>query len=450
MGYINLGESVRYLKGVGPKNVVKFEKMGINTIQDLLEHYPRSYEDRRKLRKINEFVNGEHVVFIAKIIKPIKEKRIRKSLNIMFFYVSDDTEECQITIFNQAYLKDKLVLGASYAFYGKVEITNGRFEMQNPIIVPDYDVDKIMGIYPIYSLTHGITNNYIYTLTKSVLDTGVMLPETIDADIRKKCNLVELNYAVNTIHSPNDFRTIEYARRRIIFEELFFLQLALQSIKKRNKAEARGISFTDTDYSDFIKLLPFNLTGAQMRAIDEIRQDMQSTTPMNRLVQGDVGSGKTMVAAIAMYIAVKNGYQAAMMAPTAILAIQHKEELTKYFSKLNIRVEVITSSTTAKAKKQIIQDLKNRNIDILIGTHAIIEDNIEFNNLGIIITDEQHRFGVKQRMKLSSKGNNVDVIVMTATPIPRTLALMVYSDLDMSIIDELPPRKKTNKNICCR
>ena len=440
-----LGENIQYLKGVGPVKAKKLEKLGIYTYEDLVEHYPRTYEDRRSIKKISDFVHGESVIFSGRIVGRINSRRIRKSLNIVYFYVSDGTGDVQITIFNQKYVLDKLNTCDEYAFYGKVEYVNGRFEVQNPLIVPAQKINSLFGIFPQYRLTAGITNNYIFSLEKNVFSEGIKFTETIPNELKIKYNLVGIDKAAKDIHFPKNFEDIDKARKRIIFEELFLLQLALQSIRYRNIQKDEGIKFNDVNFDEFLKLLPFELTGAQKRALADITTDMSTAKVMNRLVQGDVGSGKTIVAAIAMYIAVKNGYQAALMAPTTILAVQHKNELKNYCEKLNINVEVLTGNTTAKEKKRILTELKEGKIDILIGTHSIIEDNVIFKNLGIIVTDEQHRFGVKQRIKLSNKGNTPDVIVMSATPIPRTLALMLYSDLDMTIIDELPPNRKTIK-----
>lgn len=434
-----LTKNIQYLKGVGPAKATALAKLGIHTYGDLISYYPRNYEDRTKVKKIAEFINGESVVFSGKIISNIRVNRVRKSLTVIYFFVSDETGTAQISIFNQTYIKNKLEENKEYAFYGKVEYVNGKFEVQNPVINEIEEIDKIMGIYPIYPLTNGITNNYLNKIIQSIVDMKMVLPEIFSENFRKRYLLAELNFSTEAIHKPFTFENIDIARRRLIFEELFLLQLALLTIKNRNLVEAKGNSFNNVEISEFENILPFKLTGAQERCINEILKDMVSSKPMNRLVQGDVGSGKTIVAAIAMYVAVKNGYQAAMMAPTTILANQHYIELKKYFDVLGLNIEILTSSTTKKNKEEIINNLKAGKTDILIGTHAIIEDKVEFNNLGLIITDEQHRFGVKQRMKLNAKGNNADVIVMTATPIPRTLAFMLYSDLDMSIIDELPP-----------
>lgn len=433
-----LDENVQYLKGVGPTRAKHFEKLGIKTIYDLLTYFPREYEDRNNIKKIEDFVKDENVVFIGKICTRPQMMRKGRGFSLTYFYVTDGTARIQISFFNQAYLNEKLEVDKEFAFYGKVDENKGRFEVVNPVMVEVEKIDKIKGYYPIYPLTAGLKNGYLAKVISELLDKKYALPEVLSNDLRQKYGLCEINYAIEQIHRPVSLEAIAEARKRLIFEELFMLQLALLTMRNQNFVDKKGIEFKDTNYEEFLKLLPFELTGAQTRVLNEITKDMASSKSMNRLVQGDVGSGKTIVAAIAMYIAVKNGYQTALMAPTTILAVQHYEELKKYFSNFNMTVELLTGNTTKKNKEIILEKLKNGEIDILIGTHALVSDNVEFKNAGLIITDEQHRFGVKQRMKLNAKGDNTDVLVMTATPIPRTLALMVYSDLDMSIIDELP------------
>ena len=433
-----LNQNIQYLKGVGPSKALLLNKLGINTYRDLLEYYPREYEDRTTFKKIGELLYGDVALFRGTVVTRVSVNRVRKNLSISSFFVEDDGDRIQICIFNQAYIKGKINVGDEYIFFGKVTGGYGRLQVENPIIVGKDKLKDIKGIFPIYPLTKGITNNYLTKLIKGILSSKIDEEEIFDKELIQKYNLCNINDANRKIHFPESFSDVEKARRRIIFEELLLMQLALQNIRNRNLSKQEGIVYKDIDYTRFKELIPFELTNAQKRCVDEILKDMSSKTSMNRLVQGDVGSGKTIVAAIAMFIAVKNGYQAAMMAPTTILANQHFDELNKYFTKLDITADIITGNTTKKNKEKIIQKLKNREIDILFGTHAIIEDNVEFNNLGLIITDEQHRFGVKQRVKLGNKGKNPDIMVMTATPIPRTLSLMLYSDLDMSIIDELP------------
>lgn len=441
----DIEENIQYLKGVGPKKAELLNKLGIYRIKDLLEYYPRNYEDRTRLSNIIEFIDGEHYLFVATISDSIHIQRIRKNLTIYSTYVYDDTGECKMTWFNQKYINTKLHKGDKYLFYGKAIKNYGVVSMESAQIYNLNDIDKIQGIYPIYPLTSGITQNYLFSLESLAYEKKPPVPEFFSDSFRKKYNLCEINYAMQNVHFPKSFKAVTEARNRLIFDELFLLQLALMSVKNSSLGVKKAKKFKEVDITNFLDLLPFKLTNAQNRVIEEIKKDMLGDRVMNRLVQGDVGSGKTMVAAISMYIAVKNGYQAALMAPTTILANQHFDELSVYFNKLGISVEIITSSTTKKNKRIICEKLKNHEIDIIIGTHSLIEDDIEFDNLGIVITDEQHRFGVKQRLKLTNKGENVETLVMTATPIPRTLAIMLYGDLDLSVIDEMPPGRKPVK-----
>ncbi len=441
----DLEKNIQYLKGVGPAKALLLNKLQIYNIKDLLEYYPRAYEDRTKVSKIKDFENGKNTLFIARVVRDVKIQRIRKNLTILTTFVADDTGECKITFFNQKYIKDKLKENSVYLFYGKTNYEYGRFSVESPQVYNVSDLDKIQGIYPIYNLTQGITQNYLFKLISNLYENKPLLPEIFSDEFREKYKLAEINYAMQNVHFPKTFNSVNIARKRIIFEELFLFQLAIMSIKNNSLGQIKENIFTEVDIAPFLNLLPFKLTNAQKNVVEEIKKDFYSKKIMNRLVQGDVGSGKTIVAAIAMYIAVKNGYQAALMAPTTILANQHFDELSKYFEKLGITTSIITSSTTKKNKELIVQKLKNKEIDIIIGTHSLIEDNIEFANLGLVITDEQHRFGVMQRMKLANKGKAVETLVMTATPIPRTLAIMLYGDLDLSIIDEMPPGRKPVK-----
>jgi len=443
MENIKLDTSVQYLKGVGPKMYELLNKIGIYTVKDLLEYYPRVYEDRTKLTPIDEFQKEQNVLFLGTLVKPVTLAYAKRK-KILSTVVTDESGAIALlTWFNQVYIKDRLKEGETYLFYGKVSTVSGsRATLDSCSIYDVNQLDKIQGLYPIYPLTAGVTQNYLFKLINSVIDTGLMINEIFSDDFRRYYNLAEANYALRNIHFPKNYNMVNVSRNRVIFEELFLFQLALMNMKEKSIGFTNTNVYKDLDESEFLKLIPFELTNAQKKVIAQIKSDMSSEVVMNRLVQGDVGSGKTMVAAVAMYLAVKNGYQAALMAPTTILANQHYLELSDYFKKLNINVEIITSSTTKKQKEKIIEKLKNNEIDILIGTHSIIEDNVEFYNLGLVVTDEQHRFGVKQRMKLSSKGNVVDTIVMTATPIPRSLAIILYGDLDLSVIDELPPGRK--------
>lgn len=439
---IDLDVSVQFLKGVGPVKAEVFNKIGINTVNDLIKYYPRVYEDRTQLRKIAEFIDGKNVLFTAKISGKINIQRTRNKLTIHKIFVTDGTDTCQMIWFNQKYLSDYFKEDIEYVFYGKVLTERGMFVVENAIIYNKYDLFKIMGVYPIYPLTNGLTQKYLFNIISSIFDNNIKLPEILSDDLRKKYGLCDIDYASLKVHFPKNFNEVAIARKRLIFDELFKLTLALQLIKGKVSKIKKTNEFRNTNLEDFLKLLPFEFTNAQKKVVDEIKKDMSSDISMNRMIQGDVGSGKTIVAAAAIYISSINGYQSAMMAPTTILANQHYLELKPLFDKLGFESEIITSTTTKKQKEKIVERLKNGEINIIFGTHSLIEDNIEFNKLGLVITDEQHRFGVKQRMKLSNKSKNVETLVMTATPIPRTLALMLYGDLDLSIIDELPPGRK--------
>ncbi len=443
---LDLNKSVQFVKGVGEVRAKQLDKMGIKNIYDLITYYPRVYEDRTNIKKIKDFILGENVLFKATVMSRVTTRRIRKNLTIHSFFVGDGSGSIKITVFNQNYLKNTIYEGKEYGFYGKVEGNILRFEINSPEIVPVDKMYSISGIRPVYPLVGGITNNYMISTIKQFVNDKLNMKEIFSDNFLRKYNLEGINKAICDIHFPANYSDIEKARRRHIFEELYLLELALMSIKQSN-IKLNGIRFNNIDVSEFLMHIPFELTNAQKKCLDEILKDMNSANVMNRLVQGDVRSGKTIIAALAMYVAVKNGYQAAMMAPTTILATQHYDDLKIIFDKLNISVDIITGKTTKKQKEIILEKLIDGKIDILFGTHAILEDNVEFKNIGLVVTDEQHRFGVKQRMKLSSKADNIDTLVMTATPIPRTLALTLYSDLDISIIDELPKGRipiKTN------
>ena len=369
--------------------------------------------------------------------------------------VRDETDSCLITWFNQPYLKDKFVVGKKYKFYGKVSTKTGKITFNSPVFDEIEKVQNTGRIIPIYPLTYKLSQNQL----RKIMESGIKevygnLRETLPEYLLKQYNLEDINNATKHIHFPEEFKDFNIARNRLVFEELLTVQLALLELKNSYNNDIKGIEFSKSvKMSDVINTLPFKLTKAQLRVLEEIDNDMESSKNMNRLLQGDVGSGKTVVAMCAAYKAVKSGYQSAIMAPTAILASQHLENFKNILEKLGIRCELLISGITKKKKEDILERLKNGEIDILIGTHAIIEDNVIFKNLGLVVTDEQHRFGVKQRTKIAEKGENPDVLVMTATPIPRTLALILYGDLDISIIDELPPNRKkietfaVNKNM---
>ena len=441
---VDLNKDVKYIKNVGPNRVTLLNKLKIYTLEDLITYFPRNHEDRSVPKKIRDAVEGEEVLIKAKVCTAITEIKTRK-MTMYKTMVSDGEDVCTITWYNQKYIKDVIKMGRIYNFYGKIENKLGRYEMKSPVF-DEQGVDKNTGkIIPIYSSTFKLPQNTI----RKIMENGIKevygkLEETLPEYIMEQYNLVGINEAIKNIHFPQSNQDFQRARDRLVFEELLVLQLALLNLKENYVNQENGIQFDkNVHVEDVIKTLPFELTNAQKRVIEEIDKNAESDKPMNRLLQGDVGSGKTIVSVIAAYKAVKSGYQVAIMAPTAILASQHLANFEKTLTQFGIKCELLISSITKKKKQEILERLEKGEIDILIGTHAILEDNVVFKNLGLVVTDEQHRFGVKQRAKIASKGKNPDVIIMSATPIPRTLALILYGDLDISIIDELPPNRKT-------
>lgn len=440
---VDLDKDVKYVKTVGPNRVQLLNKLNIYTLKDLIEYYPRDYEDRSKPKNLYECTDGEEVLIEAMTAGRITEMH-KGRMTISRLIVKDQTGTCYITWFNQGYLRDKFQPGRMYRFFGKISNKNGRLEMNSPVY-DEIDQSKNTGkIIPIYPLTYELKQNTLRKIIENGLaEVKGKLTETLPEYILKENNLWDINNTIERIHFPIEFSDFNKARERLVFEELLTTQLALLKLKNNYEHETDGIQFSKDVYmSDVINILPFKLTKAQLRVLEEIDRDMESNKPMNRLLQGDVGSGKTVVAMIAAYKAVKSGYQATIMAPTAILASQHLESFQGILEELGIKTELLISSVTKKKKSEILEKLQSGEIDILIGTHAILEENVVFKNLGLVVTDEQHRFGVKQRGTIASKGQNPDVIAMSATPIPRTLALILYGDLDISIIDELPPNRK--------
>ncbi len=440
---MDLNKDVKYVKGVGPNRVKLLNKIGIFTLKDLITYYPRTYEDRSKPKKIYESINGQEVLIEGIVVSRISEvKTPHKTMQKLV--IRDDTGTATIMWFNQSYLKSRFIVGKSYRFYGKINNQYGKISMMSPVFD---DIEKFQNtgkIVPIYPLTFSLSQNILRKIIEVGLEEVIgELQETLPDYIIKDYRLQEINQAIKNIHFPKEFKDFEEARKRLAFEELFSVQLALLELKNSYLVEEKGIQFDkNVKMSDIINKLPFKLTKAQLRVLEEIDNNMEAKKFMNRLLQGDVGSGKTVIAMCTAYKAVKSGYQVAIMAPTAILATQHLENFKKMLDMLDIKCELLISGMTKKKKEEILEKLKTGQIDILIGTHALIEEKVEFKNLGLVVTDEQHRFGVKQRTKIAEKGQNPDILVMTATPIPRTLALILYGDLDISIIDELPPNRK--------
>ncbi len=440
---VDLLKDAKYIKGVGPNRIKQLNSLGIYTLEDVISYYPRGYENRGIKKDIAELVDGEDALIEAKCVSKMTEIRIRKNMTIYKLVVRDETATCTLTWFNVPFLKKRFIVGDTYKFFGKVKRKLNQIEMMTPII-DEQDSNKNTGrIIPIYPSTYNLSQNILRKIIENALEEANVLPETIPEYLIKKYKLMGINEATKQIHFPNSFEDYNKARTRLVFEELLIMQLALLTFKTNYDKDKKGISFsTDAKMSEIIDSLPFKLTNAQSRVLEEIDKDMESKKTMNRLLQGDVGSGKTAVAMCAAFKAVRSNYQAAVMVPTAILATQHYQNFKKTMDKFDIRCELLISGMAKKQKEKILEELKQGKIDIIIGTHALLQENVEFNKLGLVITDEQHRFGVRQRSIINLKGENPDVLVMSATPIPRTLALILYGDLDISIIDELPPNRQ--------
>ncbi len=430
--------SIQYVKGVGEKRAELFHKLDIYTVNDLLHFFPRRYQDWSKTKTVNEAENGELVTIKATMITPVKEALIRKGLTLYKCNFSDGENVIHVTIFNNKYLAKALRTFDDYILYGKLEKSFTAASMSSPQIEKE---DSSIGIHPIYHATESLNSKAIAKVVRAALEKFDLIEETLDDEIRSKYDLCSLDYAIRQIHFPKDENAIAVARRRLIFEELLTLQLGLLKLKDK-KSVKNGYPINKDYTEEFIKLLPYELTSAQLSAINDCTRDMLRSDIMNRLIQGDVGSGKTAVAAAVMFNAVKNGYQAAMMAPTEILAAQHFETLSKLFENTKIKIALLTGSTKAKEKREIKAALADGYIDIIIGTHALIQNDVKFSRLALVVTDEQHRFGVEQRANLAMKAENPHLLVMSATPIPRTLGLIIYGDLNISVLNEMPKGRK--------
>ena len=442
---MELTDDVKFVKGVGPNRVKLLNKLNIYNLEDLITYYPREYEDRSKPKKIADTENGEECLIEGIVTSHIKEIRThRKNMIIYKLIVRDDTDSCELVWYNQSYLKKMFRIGETYKFFGRINKRIGQTEMVSPVYDLEGNNKNTGRIIPIYPLTYSLSQNTLrHIIEEGLKQAKDKIAETLPEYILEEYKLMKLRNAMQSIHFPKELKDFGEARNRLAFEELLTMQLLLLNLKNKYKNTEKGIKFdSKVKMSDVINDLPFKLTKAQTRVLEEIDSDMESDKAMNRLLQGDVGSGKTIVSIIAAYKAVKSGYQMAMMAPTSILASQHLENFKNVLEKYDIRCELLLGNTTKKKKEDILSRLKNGEIDIIIGTHSLLEENVIFKNLGLVVTDEQHRFGVRQRSTIVSKGKNPDVLVMTATPIPRTLALILYGDLDISIIDELPPNRK--------
>ena len=439
---ISLDTSIQYLTGVGPKRAALYQKLDIHTVRDLLYYFPRSYIDLTAPCDIAAMPLFEQCAVRARVVAKSAPQYIRRGMTLFRVKVADDSGSMVITFFNAKYAVEALKYDTEYIFYGRSGGTLTRREMASPSIYP---ADLPNALIPVYPLTQGLSSKMVgANIAQALQLLGEELDDPIPAFIRQEYHLCHLQFALRNIHLPTDRESAEIARRRLIFEELLMLALSLRSVRDDTYTQTSYVC-GKADLQPFFDQLPFTLTGAQQRAIDQVRQDLAKNTPMNRLVQGDVGSGKTMVAAAASYIAFQNHYMSALMAPTEILAQQHYHGLSRLLEPLGMRLGLLCGSMTAKEKRDIKERIALGMVDLVIGTHALISKDVDLPNLALVVTDEQHRFGVRQRASLSEKSNHPHTLVMSATPIPRTLALMIYGDLDVSSIDELPPNRQPVK-----
>ncbi len=437
-----LSDPITILKGIGPTRAKQFENLNIFTLRDLICHFPRGYEDRTRLTTIDKLEVDKPACFKAMVMNHPRTSHIRKGLDLTKLQVADHTARLSLTFFNSKYAAEQLQYGREYIFYGAVSGDFIGYNMTNPVFESlDSQPITTRRILPIYPLTAGLSNAVLLKAVRQALAICDPPAEILPESVRQQYGILPAQRAYYAIHEPVTMAEAELAKRRLIFEEFFIFSAGL-SLTRAARSGKKAVPYANTDLRPFQAALPFQLTGAQNRAIGEILEDFRRGAPMNRLVQGDVGSGKTMVAAAAAYCAAGNGKQAAMMAPTEILAEQHYQSLSRLLTPLGLRLGLLTGSMKDKDKKAMRAALADGSIDLVIGTHALITDSTVFNDLGLVIADEQHRFGVAQRSKLSAKGVDPHLLVMSATPIPRTLALIMYGDLDVSILDELPPGRE--------
>ena len=437
-----LSDPITILRGVGPTKAKQFAALNIFTLEDLICHFPRAYEDRTRLVTVSQLEVDTPACFKAMVMNTPRTSHIRKGLDLTKVQVADHTARLSLTFFNNKFAAEQLQYGKEYIFYGAVSGDFIGYNMTNPIFETlDSQPVTTRRVLPIYPLTAGLSNAAMLKAVRQALAICDPPAEILPEQVRQQYGILSADRAYYAIHEPASMEEAELAKRRLIFEEFFVFSAGL-ALMRASRAQKKTAPYTDLGLDAFYGALPFTLTGAQSRAIRDIAADLGRGTPMNRLVQGDVGSGKTMVAAAAAFLAVKNGRQAALMAPTEILAEQHFASLSKLLTPLGIRCSLLTGSLTPKQKKEIRAAIEVGETDLVIGTHALVADATVFHDLGLVIADEQHRFGVAQRSKLSGKGEDPHLLVMSATPIPRTLALLMYGDLEVSILDELPPGRE--------
>ena len=437
-----LNTDIRYIKGIGETRAKALQKLGVTTLGDLLSYFPRRWEDRTLTRPIRELALGEYACVRAMLASDPTASRIAGGRTLVKIRAVDDSGALDVAFFNQEYRRTSLHKGETYIFYGKVEGDLLRRRMTNPLLEPEGRQLLTGRIMPVYPLTAGVTQTMLAKAMRQGLDACEgLLPDVLPDDVRQAHHLCYTGYAYENIHFPTSPEALDIARRRLVFEELFLLSCGLQLLRSRRGTE-RGPACENVALTPFYDALPFALTNAQRRAIEQAVTDMTSGRSMNRLCQGDVGSGKTMVAAACVWFAAQSGWQSALMAPTEILARQHYENLAPLFARFGLHCALLTGSTRAKERREILAGLSDGSIDLCIGTHALLTEDVQYARLGLVITDEQHRFGVGQRAALSKKAASPHILVLSATPIPRTLALIIYGDLDVSVIDELPPGRQ--------
>lgn len=441
-----LEQPVSVLKGVGPKKQEYLRAVGIGTLRDLLHCFPREHEDRTYSFTLAQLPHGRRAGTRAVVTGSPRTKRVRKGFTLTRVPIADGTARGFALWFNNPYTPKKLRVNAEYDFFGRIERRMGDLQIQNPQVVKATDGDKGYSgsIAPIYSRRGRLgPGDFERMISKALSTVAGRLEDIFPRGFREEYGLEDIEFCLKNIHFPSSLKSLEKARYRLVFEEFFLLQLGLLLMKKELKDKGEGIAFEKTPGEGrLIDGLPFKLTGAQNRVWAEIKRDMEGPRIMNRLLQGDVGSGKTVIAALALLKAAQNGYQGALMVPTEILAEQHFQTLSDVLSGFDLNIELLSGSCTAGQRREIHSRISSGEIDIIIGTHSRIQEGVEFKRLGLVITDEQHRFGVRQRSALVAKGTNPDILVMTATPIPRSLALILYGDMDLSIIDEMPPGRK--------
>jgi ATP-dependent DNA helicase RecG len=439
---LSLDDDIRYLKGVGEKRAELFYKLGVSTVGALLRFYPRKYADYSRIVPVSDASIGDSCTVKVTIGRRYTPVRTRSGRTMFRLEAYDDSDAIEIVFFNNRFGPQGLETGSEAVLYGRISGTMLRKQIINPIKVKDWEKS---GLVPQYPQTAGLSSTYIAKTVRTALSTyGSQIRETLPSYILDEYMLEDLPGSIRNIHFPADAAAADLARRRLIFEELLVLQLGMSLLKRGNRSR-NAPAFRDTDWKSFAGALPFELTNAQKRSIAEVAADLSRNEPMARLIQGDVGSGKTVVAAAAAFLARANGYQCAVMAPTELLAKQHAETFQNLLGQFGVNIALLTGSVKGKKRDVLLENLRNGSVDLLVGTHALISDEVEFSDLGVVVVDEQHRFGVEQRSRLGEKGMHPHVLVMSATPIPRTLALMIYGDLDVSIIDEMPPGRKPVK-----